>query len=256
MKNKLFGITVEPLSKSSIREKIKKYLFSPSDMMHIISLNAENIVIAEKDSKFKKVLMKAQIKIFDGIGVYLIGLFLGCDFGHRIAGVDLMEELLAFASRERLRVVLIGGKKKVAEKVIECQKQQYPELNCVGIEGIVDIYHPTAQEEQRINSIVLEHKPNLIFIAFGSPFQEKWIDRHKDQFRGMVCMGVGGAFDYLSGTVPRAPFFFRRMGLEWIFRLFIQPWRIKRQVRLVSFVGIALREMFHTAFQKTHSMRK
>lgn len=256
MKNKLFGITVESFSKSNIREKIKKYLFHPSDMMHIVSLNAENIVIAEKDSEFKQVLMKAQIKTIDGIGVYLIGLVLGYDFGHRIAGVDLMEELLAFASRERLRVVLIGGKKKIAEKVIECQKQQYPKLNCVGIEGIVDIHHPTAQEEQRISSIVLEHKPNLIFVAFGSPFQEKWISHHRDQFHGMVCMGVGGAFDYLSGTVPRAPFFLRRIGFEWIFRLFIQPWRIKRQLRLVSFVGIALQEVFDTAFQKVRSMRK
>lgn len=242
MKKKIFDITVEALSKSNIREKIKKYLFSPSGILHIVSLNAENMVIAEYDNEFKKVLMKAQIKIIDGIGVYIIGLILGCGFCPRITGVDLMEDLLAFASGERLRVVLIGGKKKIADKVIECQKHYYPDLNCAAIEGIADIQNPTVQEEQRIRSIVLEHKPNLIFVAFGSPFQEIWIDRHRDQFHGMVCMGVGGAFDYLSGVVPRAPFFLRRMGFEWIFRLFIQPWRIKRFWRLADFIRIAARE--------------
>ena len=127
---------------------------------------------------------------------------------------------------------------------IKCQKQKYPNLNCTGIEGIVNIQKPTEAEEEYIRSIVVEKKPSLVFVAFGSPFQELWIDHHRDLFHGMVCMGVGGAFDYLSGSVPRAPRMVRWIGGEWIFRLFVQPWRIKRQLRLLSFMILVAKRYF------------
>lgn len=253
MKNIIFNIPMRPVSKSTIREKIKKCLFSHAEMMHIVSLNTENVMIAENQHSFKKVITKAQIKIIDGIGVYWASQLFGVDGGERITGVDLMEDLLAFASYERLRVVLIGGKKKVAEKVVKCQKQKYPNLNCKGIEGIVDIQKPTEAEEEYIRSIVVEKKPNIVFVAFGSPFQELWIDRHRDLFHGMVCMGVGGAFDYLSGSVPRAPSFIRRIGGEWIFRLWVQPWRIKRQLCLLSFIILVAKRYFLLLFKKDTS---
>lgn len=246
MKNQLFGIGVESLSALDIREKIKKYIFQSDgrdDFIHIVSLNAENIVIAKRDHKFKQVLTTAQIKIFDSIGVYVTGRLLGVR-GTRIAGVDLMRSLFSFAAKERLRVVLIGGKKNIAERVIDCQKQEHYKFNCRGIEGISDIRSPTPQEEKNIDSIVADYKPHLVFVAFGSPFQELWIDRHRKRFRGMVCMGVGGAFDYLSEAVPRAPLFLRWIGGEWVFRLFVQPWRIKRYMRLVSFIGMTIHELF------------
>ncbi|HLD27151.1 MAG TPA: WecB/TagA/CpsF family glycosyltransferase [Patescibacteria group bacterium] len=256
MKNEIFDIPIEAVSKSTIREKIKKYLFQSDgkgDLIHIVSLNAENIIIAERDRKFRQVLATAQIKITDSVGVALAGRLLGVDVGERIAGVDLMEDFFDMASYERLRIVLIGGKKKVAERVVQCQKQRHPDLNCIGIEGIADIHKPTAKEEKNIYSIVLEKKPNLVFVAFGSPFQELWIDRHRDLFHGMVCMGVGGAFDYLSYDVPRAPRIVIRIGGEWIFRLCIQPWRIRRQLRLFSFIILVAKKYFLLLFKKISS---
>lgn len=253
MKNVIFDIPIEPVSKSTIREKIKKYLFSPSDMLHIVSLNAENLMIAHNHHLFKRVLVKAQIKIIDGMGVSLAGRLLGVRMGPRIAGVDLMTDLIAFASHERLRVVLIGGKNKVAERVAQCQKEKYPQLDCIGIEGIVDMRKPAKKEEDNIRAIVLDKKPNLLFVAFGSPSQELWIDRHRDLFHGMVCMGVGGAFDYLSGSVPRAPRLVRGIGGEWIFRLCVQPWRFKRQLRLLSFLILVIKRYFLLLFKKNSS---
>lgn len=250
MKQTLFGIPVEPLSKKSIREKIKKYLFHPTKMLHIVSLNPENIVLAQKNPLFKKVLQNAPIKIIDGAGVGAASLFLGAAVGERITGVDLMEDLIIFASQQRLRVVLIGGKENVAERVCECQKQRYPELECRGVEGIRDITKVKTEEEKKLFSIVTDYKPHLVFVAFGSPFQELWIDRHGDAFHGMVCMGVGGTFDYLSGSVVRAPILMRRYGLEWLFRLVRQPWRIKRQMRLAQFMYLTIKEFFLKKQQK------
>ncbi len=256
MKNEIFDIPIEAISISTIREKIKKFLFQlngTGDFIHIVSLNTENIVIAENDDKFNQVLATAQIKIIDSVGVALAGRLLGVNVGKRITGVDLMENLFAFASRERLRIVLIGGKYKVAERVAQCQKEKYPHLDCTGIEGIVDVQKPAKKEEDNIRAIVLDKKPNLLFVAFGSPFQEFWIDRHRDLFHGMVCMGVGGAFDYLSGSVPRAPRLVRGIGGEWIFRLCVQPWRIKRQLRLLSFLILVIKRYFLLLFKKNSS---
>ena len=83
-----------------------------------------------------------------------------------------------------------------------------------------------------------------MFVAFGSPKQELWIAQNLDKLPAKVVIGVGGAFDFVSGKVKRAPVWVRKIGFEWLFRLIIQPWRIKRQLRLVKFVYLVLAEKF------------
>lgn len=239
----LFDITIETLSKKEILEKIKKCIFTRSKFTHIVSLNPENIIIAQKNEKFKKVLATAQIKIIDGAGIFLASRLLGRPLKHRISGVDLMREMFLLADQERLRVALIGGRSEVAERLINCQKSLYPQINFLADQAILDIKNPLTAEEARLFSIVADFKPHFVFVAFGSPDQELWLDCHRDQFAGMVVMGVGGAFDYLSGMVPRAPSFVRRIGLEWSFRFLVQPWRWRRQLRLWQFIYLTGREL-------------
>ena len=83
---------------------------------------------------------------------------------------------------------------------------------------------------------------DILFVAFGFPKQEQWIAENLDKIPVKVAMGVGGAFDYISGNVPRSPVFIRKLGLEWLFRLIIQPWRLKRQLALFKFIYLVLRE--------------
>jgi N-acetylglucosaminyldiphosphoundecaprenol N-acetyl-beta-D-mannosaminyltransferase len=87
-------------------------------------------------------------------------------------------------------------------------------------------------------------------VAFGSPNQELWIEHHKKEFKNCVVMGVGGAFDFLGGRVMRAPLFIRQLGFEWFFRLLIQPWRLRRQMRLVRFLGLVIQEFFLSLIKK------
>jgi len=82
----------------------------------------------------------------------------------------------------------------------------------------------------------------LIFVAFGSPAQELWLYKHRGKFKGIVCMGVGQGFDVLSGQVKRAPLLLRKIGLEWLYRLITQPWRWRRQLRLVKFLWLVFKE--------------
>ena len=240
---KFFGINIFNQNKKNILEKIKKCLEKPSHFCHIVSLNPENLVIAQENKEFRRVIETAQIKIIDGIGVVLASRLLGFNLGERYPGVDLMTHLLKLADKMRLRVLFIGGKPNLAERLANCYQKKYPKSKFFGLEGISDIKNPKKEEEKKIFSIISDFKPHLIFVAFGSPYQELWIERHKNKF-GCIVMGVGGAFDFLGGVVPRAPVFLRKIGLEWFFRLLIQPWRLRRQLRLLKFGWLVMREFF------------
>jgi N-acetylglucosaminyldiphosphoundecaprenol N-acetyl-beta-D-mannosaminyltransferase len=241
-KNNILNIAINPETKSSVLEKILLYMSKPTGFFHIVSLNPENMVISTENEMFRKVVETAQIKIVDGVGVVIAARWLGVQLGSRITGVGLMEDMLKVASDRRLRVLMIGGKENLALKLAECYKDQFPEAKFKGLKGIENINNPKEDEEDTIFSIVTDYKPHLIFVAFGSPDQELWIARHKKEFTNCVVMGVGGAFDYLSGNVVRAPIFIQKIGLEWLFRLINQPWRWKRQLKLFKYIWLIIKQ--------------
>lgn len=241
-KNKLLRLTITPQSKSVILEQIKKYISSRTQFYHVVSLNPENMVIAQKNIVFKKIIETAQIKIVDGVGIVLAAQILSIPIGERLAGVDLMEKLIVLANKSSLTVLLIGGRPNLALRLAECYQEQFPEATFIGVEGFRNIKKPTKKEEEKIISIVRQYKPHLIFAAFGSPEQELWLDRHKKQFKGIVCMGMGQGFDVAAGLVHRAPLWIQKIGFEWLYRLVTQPWRWRRQLRLIQFIWLVIRE--------------
>lgn len=240
MKKHLLGLRLKFRDRQDILEQIKKYIRQPSGFFHIVSINPENIIIAKENKEFKKTLETSQIQIVDGAGVLLAGRVLGIEMGERLTGVELMQELVKLANELRLRVLLIGGGSNLALNLSKCYKHTYNKAKFLAAEGIKYIKNPLNSEERKIFSIVSEFKPHLLFVAFGSPEQELWLDRHKRQLSGIVCMGVGGAFDYLGGNVPRSPKLLQRLGLEWLFRLILEPWRWRRQLRLIKFTFLVL----------------
>lgn len=242
VQNRLFGVEVEDRSEDQVLEKIKKYRTKRDGFCHIVSLNPENMVLTVEHKLFKKVVKSAQIRIVDGFGVVLAGQILGISIEHRLQGVDLMEKLLKRASEQRMEVMLIGGRGNLAEKAADCYRSRYPEAKVRGLKGIENIKRVKKAEEQRTFSIVARRKPRFVFVSFGSPYQELWLWKNRNKFKGAVCMGVGGAFEFLSGSVPRAPRFIRKLGLEWLFRLIIQPWRWRRQLRLIKFVFLVFKQ--------------
>lgn len=241
-KNALLGIPVPQDNKKDILDKIKKFMASPTGFFHIVSLNPEIMVIASDNPIFKKVVETAQMRIIDGSGIVVAARMLNLKAGIRFTGVDLMEALMDMASSMRLRVMLIGGKQKVAEELVDCYSERFPEAKFIGVSGITDIKKPKKSEENEIFSIVGGFRPQIVLVSFGSPDQELWIERHKAKFKGMVVAGVGGAFNYLAGEVARAPGFIRLFGFEWLFRLLTQPWRWRRQVRLMRFMKLVANE--------------
>lgn len=245
MTKKVLDLKINELSERDILEKIKKYTQYPRGSFHIVSLNPENMAISQKLRLFKQIINKAQIRINDGVGTVVASQILGLGSVPRLSGVDLMEKLLNVALERRLRVVLMGGKGNLAEYLADCYNQLQGEANFVGLSGFKNIQKPTNEESKKVRSIVLGNRPHFLFLAFGSPFQELWIYKNRALLQGIVCMGVGGGFDFLGRGVTRAPRLIRTLGLEWLFRLFVQPWRIKRQMtRLPYFIWLVVKERF------------
>lgn len=254
-KKNLLGVWVSNLNFNQVLEKIQKWWENGPQIYQIFTPNPEILVLCQKDKKLAKILNGADLALPDGQGLIWASRFLGKPLPERIAGVDLMEKLVGEASRRDLAVGLIGGGPKIAVKAGECLKIKYPRLKIWAEEGPeVEI----ANYELRIaNNYDLEglakrigeRGTSLLFVGLGCPKQEYFINNLKKEnskvynlrSRVLVMMGVGGGFDYISGKVPRAPQWVRDLGLEWLFRLLVQPWRLKRQLALLKFIYLVLK---------------
>jgi N-acetylglucosaminyldiphosphoundecaprenol N-acetyl-beta-D-mannosaminyltransferase len=262
-------------SNKSILERIQKYLNSAPVSLDlrtkksykplvIATPNPEQIVLATNDSSFAKILNRSDIAIPDGTGVVWALGQSGVDASvsptvARLPGVEFMEDLVSLAAKQHVRIGLIGGKADLAVNAFECLKERYPGLDGTaeagsrfgvrttpsgesalvlssGETGSVDL--TIAQYASRIRKERLQ----MVFVGFGAPKQEYFIDMLAKELVGnqfpVVLMSVGGSFDIISGRTPRAPEYMRRMGFEWLWRLMREPWRIKRQLSLLTFIRL------------------
>lgn len=203
---------------------------------YIVTPNPEFIVAAYSDPDFKKILNKADLAIPDGAGLRITG-----RIRNTTTGIDLMEALCERASKLGWKVGLIGGR-GVALKAAKKLQQRYPGLEVIyaedGPEISVKGHGLSIKDKDSHNSYPISLNTDLLFVALGMVKQEKWIVKNLPKLPTKVAMGVGGAFDYISGNVKRAPIWMRKLGLEWLFRLIVQPWRIKRQVNLLKFISL------------------
>lgn len=252
----LLRVPIDPLTSSDVLDKIKMYLSGNRRFVHIVSVNPENIVIAQENQQFKQICWNSDLALTDGIGTLIGSKILGYTVPERVQGSVLLPRLLDLAGRMSSTVVLIGSQANLALQLAQCYSRSYPEATFIGTNGYKNILTPTPEEDAAIEVIVRRTRPHFVFLAFGSPTQEIWIDTHKKMLEGAICMGVGGAFDYLSGLTQRPPHVIRTLGLEWLYRLIKEPWRMDRQVkRLPIFIGMILREYIWCIMHPTHEKK-
>ncbi len=225
------GITVAPTA--AILENILMLLSEGQKKFFIVTPNPEILVYAQSHLDYKDRLNSAEVSLADGVGVLIASKILGLGITERTTGVDFIEELCKASREKPLSIGFLGGRGGVAEKTAECLKQKYPWINVV--------FTGETWLDQGVKS---KKKMDMLFVAYGFPKQENWIVENLDRLPVTAAMGVGGAFDYISGSVPRAPKIMRVVGLEWFFRLIVQPWRLRRQLALVTFLQLTLKEKF------------
>jgi N-acetylglucosaminyldiphosphoundecaprenol N-acetyl-beta-D-mannosaminyltransferase len=214
------------------------HIHSLKKATHITSLNPEIIVEASHNDRFYQVLQQVDFCCIDGVGLqYGCHLLFGV-WHKKYSGVDYMQDIIT-KPQNISSVMLIGGS-QVARVSIQ-EKYQINMLTIHEIEGTGDIKHIQSKEKEIILKAIHEKKPDVIFFSFGSPYQEILISELLPSIQyPCICSGVGGAFNFIAGIVPRAPKMMRSMGLEWLYRLVIEPWRFKRQLRLINFVFLML----------------
>lgn len=203
----------------------------------VVAVNPEKIMKARQDPVLLAQLRSSGLLIPDGIGVVVAASLLGLGHMQRVPGSELMPEICRLSAKKGYRIFLLGGTSEVNSRVATVLEQRYPGIQIVGrqdgyfeesnIDGIID----------RIN----DSDTQILFIALGSPKQELWMNKYLQNSTVRVCQGVGGTFDVLAGKVKRAPNAFRRMHLEWFYRLLSDPRRIVRQKALPMFLFAVLR---------------
>lgn len=232
---------------------IVKFVRDGEKHKFIATPNPEMLLAARKDSDFRDLLSRTDLNIADGTGIIwaadyldniknvrsrLVKILIGIKsllvfaftpglsgrlLPERVTGTDMME-LVCKNIGSSFSVYLLGGKNTVAEKTAETLRKKY------GVKVAGTNNGPSGEEGARqIVEDINAKKPDILFVAFGAPKQELWINRHLPELETVnVAMGVGGAFDFISGNVKRAPLFMRKTGLEWLYRLIKQPSRIER----------------------------
>lgn len=210
--------------------------------LHHVVVNAAKIVNAQKDPELMESILNCDIINADGQAVVWASRILNKPLPERVAGIDLMQELVASAAEKKYRLFFFGAKEEVVRDVVDKYSRLYgPEI----IAGYRNGYY-NEEEEAVIAQQIAESRPHILFVAISSPKKEIFLDRYKHLFNARFIMGVGGSFDVVSGRVKRAPLWMQRNGLEWLFRTMQEPRRMWRRYLYTNtaFIMLVFREKF------------
>lgn len=212
--------------------KITRFL--NEDKLHqIATVNPEFVMASQKDTEFRNILNSVDLAVPDGIGLQWAAKFLHLPIGERITGVDLTWEIAKLAAEGGYSIYLLGAKEGIAAQVAQKLKIIYPNLTIAGV-------YAGSPEEEGIAAKINQTKADILLVAFGAPKQEKFIFQNRHKLTVKLAMGVGGTFDYIAGTVSRAPKWMRVIGLEWLYRLICQPKRFGRIITATIIFPLAV----------------
>lgn len=205
----------------------KQYVFDglPSSKTIINTINPHSWVTAEHDREFRSALLASDILLPDGVGIVLTARLLWHERFQKLAGDDLHKMILSKLDQLHGRCFYLGASPRVLESIKEKLKKEYPNIE-------VGTYTPpfrsafSEEENKEMIDAVNAFRPDVLFVGMTAPKQEKWLHQHKSKIQANVMCAIGGAFDFYAGTIPRAPRWMIRSGLEWLFRLMREPGRM------------------------------
>lgn len=200
----------------------------------VVTPNAEFALEAKKNPRFLKILNTSQLVLADGISVVLASKIIGDPMQGRVTGVGFAQALAAAMAKEGKSLYLLGAKPGVAEQAAEKLLETYPGLK---IAGTHDGYF---KEEGPVVDAINAAKPDALLVCLGAPKQEYFMEEHDAELEVPVMAGLGGTMDVLAGNVQRAPEFFQKYGLEWLYRLCKEPKRWKRMIKLPLYLWDAV----------------
>lgn len=205
----------------------------------VFTPNPQMLLGAHEQKELFALLSSADLLLPDGVGVTLASRLLGKPLPERITGIDTAEQLLSYGAQTGLRFYFLGGREGVAEEAARRMKERYGGLQVAGT------HHGYFEKEGKENRVILEDirrcAPHVLFVCFGFPAQEMWIRENLPHLPSVrLAMGLGGVLDVWSGQTRRAPRAFRKLGLEWLWRVLREPRRFKTVLSLPKFLFLVL----------------
>lgn len=229
----IWGVPIDNVSSQYALGKVWSLIKTGEGCATVVTPNALGVYACRKDAVLTQAIRRADLSLPDGMGLVWALKFLGKPVQERIAGIDFMEQLCRMASGTGWPVFFLGGAPGVAEAAAVELSKRYPGLVVAGTQ------HGFFQDDESLAlcETIRESGARLLFVALGVPRQELWMESWRLSLGPLVAMGVGGSFDVFSGSLQRAPGFFRRHGLEWFYRLMQEPWRWRRMLAIPLFLG-------------------
>ncbi len=225
--NKLTVLDVDFLS-ISMEEALAliEQVIASGDKQCVSFINADCLNISCKDEVYRNILNSQSFVLPDGAGINIACRMIGERLVANLNGTDLMPELWNVGRTKGYRFFLLGAAPGVTERMKAKLEEAYPGIEVVGEQhGYFDRESESDAVIEKINT----SKPNVVLVAFGAPNQEKWIYENKDKVNSNLLIGVGGLFDFYSGDKKRAPVWMRKSGMEWMYRLYLEPGRLWRR---------------------------
>ena len=220
----ILGVDVDRLDMRETLERIDEFIASGKPHRHVV-VNASKLVMLREDECLARAVQSCDLVNADGQSVVWASRLTSCPLPSRVAGVDLMTELLQRSCDKGYRVYFLGAQEETVVRLVSRCKGEFSGLRIAGWHsGYFD-----ASEEQQIIADIRSCQPHILFVAFGSPLQECWLESNHVDLGVPFCMGVGGSFDVLAGHLRRAPLWMQKRGLEWLFRLLQEPVRMWRR---------------------------
>jgi len=230
---RLLGVRVDDVTYSEALALCRRAI-EAGGFHQLVTVNTEMLMLARRDEELYHIIESAYLALPDGAGLLLAGRLLREPLRERVTGVDFAPHLARLAAETGQSLYLLGAAPGVAEQAA-CRLQGLaPGLHVAGCYAGT----PLPAEASWIISLLRRAKADILLVAFGVPAEEKWIARNAPAAGVKLAMGVGGAFDFLAGAVPRAPQWMRDHGLEWLYRLCHQPWRWRRMLALPRFLAL------------------
>ncbi len=227
----ILGCRLDPIDTNAASDAIISYA-KEGRSAQVVTLGTEMVVYAQRDPRYRTVVNSCALSLCDTVGLLAVARSRGAQLNERVTGVELVEHLCERAAREGVSVFLFGGAPGVADEAARALQQRYPNLRVAGTRN--GFFGPA--ESPVIANQIRESGAQLLFAGMGFPKQEFWLAEYLAQTGCGAGIGVGGSFDVISGKVERAPAAWRRMHLEWLYRLLKEPKRWRRQLALPQFV--------------------
>jgi N-acetylglucosaminyldiphosphoundecaprenol N-acetyl-beta-D-mannosaminyltransferase len=243
---RVLGVRVDAIQIPEVCARIEQWIKHRDRCRYVAVTGMHGIMEAQRASAFKAVLNAADLVVPDGMPLVWLSRLRGRPLARRVYGPELMLEVCRQTARTSCRHFLVGGAPGVADRLAAALKQRFPELVISGTNS--PPFHPLSEvQEKDLLATINRAAPDIVWAGFSTPKQEQWMHRYRDRLNAAVLLGVGAAFDILSGARSQAPVWMRENGWEWLFRLLQEPRRLWRRYLLYGpqFVFCVLLELLN-----------